>query len=86
MAIFTSFLYVHQRVICDLPCRSAPIDLVLQGSRVAQSDITLRQLKDAAEPRRSPSKPASPRRCPWHGSGAAAVSGAFGVRLRIWFL
>eukprot|EP00435_Cladocopium_sp_Y103_P060924 s199_g22.t1 len=42
-------------------------------SRVAQSDITLRQLKDAAH--RSPSKPASPRRCPWHGSGAAAVSG-----------
>ena len=42
------------------------------GSRIPQSDITLRQLMNAAAPR---SPQPSPRRCPYHGSGAAAITG-----------
>eukprot|EP00434_Breviolum_minutum_P021131 symbB.v1.2.018644.t1/scaffold1450.1/size158887/4 len=41
-------------------------------SRIPQSDITLRQLMNAAAPR---SPQPSPRRCPYHGSGAAAITG-----------
>ena len=74
--IYTVYIYIYI-IIYNLPnwfklsIRNSE-KRIPSGSRIPQSDITLRQLMNAAEPR---SPQPSPRRCPYHGSGAAAITG-----------